>query len=167
MNTCRCKRRWSPLNWKLSFAFVAIFDVDGGGLISVGVLERSLMKFDGSVFTEDTLGELLGAVPHGPGPYGEEAVSIKAFAVLVGSPEPPRRQRPRSAEARGVPLHARVGGALAFDLRGFREALVRAGGSAPPVGDHEMGAASEGARLEFKVRCFLAFSLVLGGIRPR
>lgn len=102
---------------------IDVFDIDGGGLISVVVLERSLMQFDGDVFTEDTLSELLGAVPHGPGPHGDEAVSIKAFADLVGSGEPPRRQRPRSAELRARPMHACMDG-LEFDVRGFREALA-------------------------------------------
>jgi len=63
-----------------------VLDVDGSGVIDPGVLERSLRQFDGNVFTEETVQELLSDV-------GEQArrdgfIVIQEFASLVTAPYP-------------------------------------------------------------------------------
>lgn len=114
-----------------------VFDVEGRGLISAAVLERSLRKFDSEVFNEETLQELLGAVPRGPEEQAEEAVNVQAFADFVSAPGP-KRQRPRSAEVRSASLHAYMDG-LQFDVGSFRQALdsVPSAASADPALDEE------------------------------
>mmetsp|Transcript_60033 Transcript_60033/g.128833 ORF Transcript_60033/g.128833 Transcript_60033/m.128833 type:complete len:530 (-) Transcript_60033:204-1793(-) len=94
----------------LGMNIVRILDVDGSGTIDAAVLANSLKQFDSTVFSDESMRDLLGMC----GEIQDGRVLIQDFAAAIGAPS----QMTRTAKS----LRAYMDG-LVCNVESFREVL--------------------------------------------